>query len=54
MQGGQFQDLCEFVEMGNFDDATYLWPKYTLVLFTDSKCPCPMFSEFVKIEGAQK
>ena len=23
MQGGQFQDLCEFVEMAVFEDATY-------------------------------
>ena len=23
-------------------------------IFTDSECPCPMLSEFVKIEGAQK
>ena len=30
---GQFQDLCEFVEMAVFEDATYLWPQYTLVLW---------------------
>ena len=24
MPGGQFQDLCEFVEMAVFEDATYL------------------------------
>ena len=29
---GRFQDLCEFVEMAAFEDATYLWPQYTLVL----------------------
>ena len=28
---GQFQDLCEFVEMAVFEDATYLQPQYTLV-----------------------
>ena len=32
-------------------DPNILWSSN---IFTDSKCPCPMFSKFVKIEGAQK
>ena len=36
---GQFQDLCEFVEIAVFEDATYLRPQCTLELdVTQSKC----------------
>ena len=32
-------------------DPNILWSSD---IFTDSECPCPMFSEFGKLEGAQK
>ena len=31
MTDEQFQDLCEFVELAVFEDATYLGPQYTLI-----------------------
>ena len=37
--------------MQPINDPNILWSSD---IFKDSECPCAMFSEFVKIEGAQK
>ena len=53
----QFQDLCEFVEMAAFEDATCFGPQITydlIDIFTDSESPCPRLAEYVKIVGAKK
>ena len=56
MAGRQLQNLCEFVEMAVFEDASYLWPQYNLVawfFFTYSKSQHAGLSESVNIEGDQ-
>ena len=55
-QLGQFQDFWEFEEMTvlrrqSFYDHNILWSSD---IFKESECPCPRFSEYLKIVGSQK